>query len=270
MKAFVRPCVIGALLCAAAPGHAAEYTASANCGGSQQVVSGSTSAGAECGYPITYPVFGFISASSEADSAGLYVAAHGAGYNDGTADAIVSDNFFVASGVLPAGSPGSLVFTYYVHGLTADPSAMGQVRLTADNPSMPSTAPGGNVVFEQTIQGAATIETTSSLAVGVSLGVPTGIEVDLNLYSLAGYIDFSDTVELVGIKALDSAGNPISGDVTGDGGFDYTTLAADNAAALGLNAAPAPEASTWALIVVGFAGLAYAARRRNGPRRAAA
>ncbi len=105
---------------------------------------------------------------------------------------------------------------------------------------------------------------------GVTIGVPTAIETDLNLYSLSGFIDFSDTVELVGVQVLDSNGDPISATVTGDGGFNYSALAASNAAALGLNAAPAPEASTWAMIVVGFAGLAYAARRRNGQRRAAA
>ena len=267
MKAFVRLCVIGALLCAAAPGHPAEYTASANCGGSQQVVSGSTYAGAECGYPITYPVLGFISATSEANSSGLYVSAHGAGYTDGTADAIMSDNYFVASGAVPTGSPGTLVFTYYVHGLSADPSAMGRVLLTADNPEIITSS---DILFEQSVDGAAVISSTGSLGVGVTIGVPTAIETDLNLYSLSGFIDFSDTVELVGVQVLDSNGDPISATVTGDGGFNYSALAASNAAALGLNAAPAPEASTWAVIVVGFAGLAYAARRRNGQRRAAA
>ena len=82
MKAFVRLAVIGALLGAAAPVHPAEYTASANCGGSEDVELGSTFAGAECGYPITYPYLGFISASSEADPTGLYARAHGAGYTE--------------------------------------------------------------------------------------------------------------------------------------------------------------------------------------------
>jgi hypothetical protein len=201
-------------------------------------------------------LWGFISASSEADATGLYASAHGAGYTDGTADAIISDNFFVASGVGPPGSAGSLVFTYYLHGLSSDPSASGQVRLTADNPAMPSATPGGNIVFEQTIEGVATVSATSSLAVGVSLGVPNGIEVDLNLYSLAGFINFSDTVELVGIKVLDSDGKPVAGDVLGNGGVDYSALAASNAAALGLNGGTtAPEASTWAMLLIGFLSL---------------
>jgi hypothetical protein len=265
-RAFFGLSVICVLM-GAAPLHAATYFASANCGGTEQSNTSNAAAGAECGYSINYPVDGFIYASSEADATGLYVSAHGAGYSDGTADAGINDNFLVASGVLPAGAPGSLVFTYYVHGLTADPSAIGQVRLTADNPAMPPATPGGDVVFEQAIQGATTIAATSSLAVGVSLGVPTGIEVDLNLYSLAGYIDFSDTVELVGIEAFDGNGHPLTGDVTGDDGFDYTKLAARNAAALGLNGATtAPEASTWAMLLIGFLSLG-AARLQRARRR---
>ncbi len=269
MKACVRLSVLGLLLGAAAPAHPAEYTASANCGGKQDLELGATFAGAECGYAVTYPYPGFISASSEANAAGLYASAHGSGSEDGTADAIFSDNFFVASGGAP-GSVGSLVFTYYVHGLSADPSASGEVRLTADNPAMPSTILGGNVVFEQSVEGVATVSATSSLAVGVSLGLPNAIEVDLNLYSLAGFINFSDTVELVGIKVLDDNGRPVAGDVTGDGGFDYTKLAASNAAALGLNGATAaPEASTWAMLLIGFLSLGGARLRGDRRRRIA-
>lgn len=269
MKAFVHVWAVALALSAAAPAHPAEYTASANCVGKQDVESGSAFAGAECGYSITYPTNGFISAFSEADSTGLYASAHGAGYDDGTADAILSDNYFVASGGVP-GAPGTLVFTYYVHGLSADPTANGQVRLTADNPAIPLTIPGGDVVFEQSILGVDTVAATSSLAVGVALGLPNAIEVDLNLYSLAGVIDFSDTVKLVGIKAFNSAGDPIGGDVMGDGGVDYSKLAASNAAALGLRAGGVPEASTWAMLLTGFAGLGgmtlYRARNRAARR----
>lgn len=256
MKAFVRLSAIGALLGATAPVHSAEYTASANCGGSQDIESSSGAAGAECGYAITYPSLGFVSASSESDPTGLYASAHGAGYTDGTADAIVSDNYFVAGGG-PAGT-GSIVFTYYVHGLSASPTASGQVTLTADNPLVPVIVAGQDVVYEQAINGVATVAATSSLAVGVTLGVPTAIEVDLNLYSLAGFIDFSDTVELVGIKVLDSDGALVNGDVMGDGGVDYTKLAASNALALGLQTASVPEASTWAMLLTGFVSLAGA------------
>lgn len=254
MKAFVRLSAIGALLGATAPVHSAEYTASANCGGSQDIESSSAAAGAECGYAITYPSLGFVSASSESDPTGLYASAHGAGYTDGMADAIVSDNYFVAGG----GAPGTIVFTYYVHGLSASPTASGQVTLTADNPLIPVIVAGQDVVYEQAINGVATVAATSSLAVGVTLGVPTAIEVDLNLYSLAGFIDFSDTVELVGIKVLDSDGALVNGDVMGDGGVDYTKLAASNALALGLQTVSVPEASTWAMLLTGFVSLAGA------------
>jgi hypothetical protein len=264
-KTLVPLSAIGLLLAAAAPAHPAEYTASANCEGTEEIESGSAFAGAECGYGISYPTFGFVSATSEADPTGLYASAHGAGYLDGTADAIISDNYFVASGGSP-GSTGTLDFTFYVHGISADPSAIGQAEITADNPAVPVTTPGGDILFEQSIDGVDTVSATSSLGVGVTLGVPNGIEVDLHLYSLAGYIDFSDTVELVGIEAFDSNGNPISGDIMGDGGFDYSVLAANNAAALGLTAANAPEAPTWALLLIGFAGLGGATLYRGRSR----
>jgi hypothetical protein len=48
----------------------------------------------------------------------------------------------------------------------------------------------------------------------------------------------------------------------GDGGFDYVALAASNAAALGLDGgvvAGVPEPSTWAMLLIGFAGLGGAA-----------
>lgn len=274
MKAYVRLSAVGLLLSAANPVRPAEYSALANCGGNQDNESGAAAAGANCGYSITYPSVGFVSAFSEADATGLYVSAHGAGYTDATADAITSDNYSMSAGGGPPGATGSVVFTYYVHGLSADPSADGQIRLTADNPAFPVINPGQDVVFEQTVKGVATVANVSSLAVGVALGVPNAIEVDLNLYSLAGYIDFSDTVELVGIKVLDSDGKPIGGDVTGDGGFDYTTLAAANAAALGLNVGGVPEASTWGMLLTGFAGLGgvalYRERLRDHARRRSA
>jgi hypothetical protein len=50
--------------------------------------------------------------------------------------------------------------------------------------------------------------------------------------------------------------------ITGDGGIDYVALAASNAAALGLDVvvvAGVPEASTWAMMLIGFAGLGGAA-----------
>jgi hypothetical protein len=270
-KAFIGLSVIGLLLSATTPLQAATYYASANCGGTEQNNTSGTAAGAECGYGITYPSLGFVSATSEADATGLYARAHGAGYTDGTADAVMSDNYSMPTGGAVPGSPGSLVFTYYIHGLSADPAANGQVRLTADNPAILPPFPGADVVFEKAIEGVATVASVNSLAVGVTLGVPNAIEVDLNLYSLAGVIDFSDTVELVGIEVLDNNGNPISGDVTGDGGFDYTKLAASNAAVLGLDGATAaPEASTWAMLLTGFLSLGGAMLKRTRIRCCAA
>ncbi len=60
------------------------------------------------------------------------------------------------------------------------------------------------------------------------------------------------------------------GDILGYGdyrgeqyGFLLTPLPATTFYAAPFSAAPAPEASTWAMLVFGFMGLGYAARRRS-------
>jgi hypothetical protein len=262
MKAIVGISVIGLLLGAVAPLHAAEYFASANCEGKFDSESGADFAGAVCSNSASSTAF--LSASSEADASGLHAAAHGADFNDASADAVLTDNYFVASGG-PPGTPGTLDFTYYVHGISADPSAMGSVLVTADNTNV-FTDPAAAIVFEKDINGAAVIAGTGTLGVGVTIGVPTAVETDLHVLSLQGFIDFSDTVELVGIQAFDSDGHPISATITGDGGFNYSALAASNAAALGLNAGSVPEASTWMMLLAGFVSLGGAMlfRSRSG------
>lgn len=181
---------------------------------------------------------GFITAEATADSTGLHAYAAGDFGYEAEGTAFVSDNYFLPSGGAP-GSPGTLDMTFYVHGVTPSSNAVGHVKVTAYN----SAVSGPGPVVDQDIDGIDTVATTGSLGLAVELGIPNNISERLDLYSTQGIIDFSDTVELVGIAVLDSHGKPVSGDVTGDGGLDYTKLAVSNAAALGLNVGGVPEAS---------------------------
>jgi hypothetical protein len=160
-----------------------------------------------------------------------------------------------------AGSPGNLVFTYYVHGVTSGPLAKGRVLVTVDSTQV-YTDPSAAIAFIQYISGVDGVASKGALGVAIDFDAANNIETALQLYSEQGEIDFNDTVELVGIQAFDSAGRPVAATITGDGGFDYSALAASNAAALGLDVSGVPETSTWAMMLIGFAGLGGAMLRR--------
>ena len=87
-------------------------------------------------------------------------------------------------------------------------------------------------------------------------------------YTLVGFDDsvsnitgaFNDTIYWDGITSVtDSAGRPVDYTVSSLTGFDYS------GPALGA----APEISTWAMLSLGFCGLAAASRRRSGAESAA-
>jgi hypothetical protein len=264
MKAFVGISIMGLPMGASTPLHAAQFFASANCGdrsGTTYDIS-SRQASEGCENSIDYP--NYVLAASEADAGGLHAEAHGDGSILGQTTAVISDNYLVSAGPGLAGSPGSLVFTYHVHGVSADPQAKGRVLVTVDSTEA-YTDPSAAIAFIQYIDGVDTVASKGALGVAIEFGTPNNIETALQLYSERGEIDFDSTVELVGIQAFDSAGKPVAATITGDGGFDYSALAASNAAALGLDGsgvAGAPEASTWAMMLIGFAGLGGAMLHR--------
>jgi hypothetical protein len=261
MKVFAGMSILGLLMGASTPLHAAQYFASVNCGDR----SGTTydisprQASEGCENSIDFP--NYVEAASEADAGGLHADAHGDGSILGQSTAVISDNYLVSAGPGLAGSPGSLVFTYYVHGVTADPLAKGRVLVTVDSTQV-YTDPSAAIAFIQYIDGVDTVAGKGALGVAINFDSPNNIETALQLYSERGTIDFDSTVELVAIQALDSAGRPVAATITGDGGFDYSALAASNAAALGLNVSGVPEPSTWAMMLIGFAGLGGAMLKR--------
>jgi hypothetical protein len=262
MKAFAGISILVLLMGASAPLHAAQYFASVNCAdrsGTTYDIS-STNAGEGCENSIDYP--NYVEAAAQANAGGLHAEAHGDGHLLGQSTAVASDNYLVSAGPGLAGSPGSLVFTYHVHGVSADPSAKGRVLVTVDSTEV-YTDPSAAIAFIQYIDGVDSVASNGALGVAFNFGTPNNIETALSIYSDQGEIDFNNTVELVGIQAFDSAGRPVAATITGDGGVDYVALAASNAAALGLDVSSGvPEASTWAMMLIGFAGLGGAMLRR--------
>jgi hypothetical protein len=265
MKPFARISILGLLLVAAAPGRAAVFSASANCGnyGGGSYTANSTSASEGCSNSIDYPKS--VVAGAEADAGGLHAGAQGDGHLLGQAGAGVRDNYLVSAGPNLAGATGTLVFTYNIHGVTSGPFAKGRVLVTVDDAAV-YTDPAAAVAFLQYFDGGDLgVDSEGGLGIAINFDSPNDIETYLEVYSESGFIDFNSTVELVGIQAFNSAGKPVSATITGDGGFDYSALAASNAAALGLNAGAVPEPSTWAMLLIGFAGLGYAGYRRATP-----
>jgi hypothetical protein len=260
MKTLIGISILGMLMNAALPLRAAEYFASTNCqnrGGAVYETS-TTFASSGCANSIDYP--GFVTAGAEAADETLHADAHGDGHLDAEAVAVMSDNYLVSAGPGQTGASGSIVFTYYVHGVSTDPHAMGRVLVTVDSTAV-YTDPSAAIAFIQYIAGADSVASQGAMGVAFEFGVAQNIETGLTLSSENGEINFDSTVELVGIQAFDSAGKPVSATITGDGGFDYSALAASNAAALGLDVSGVPESSTWAMMLVGFAGLAFAGRQ---------
>jgi hypothetical protein len=266
MKAFVGISVVSLLLGATTPLHAAAYLASVNCGDRNGTVyeESSRDASEGCSNSIDYP--SYVAAGAEANAGGLHADAHGDGHITPQSEANMSDNYLVSAAPGLAGAKGSLVFTYYVHGVSADPLAKGRVWVTVDSTEV-YTDPAAATAFIQYIDGVDSVASKGAIGVAFTFDAVQNIETTLSLYSEQGDINFDSTVELVGIQAFDSAGKPVAATITGDGGFDYGKLAASNAAALGLDVSGVPEASTWAMMLIGFAGLGGAMLR--GARRGA-
>jgi hypothetical protein len=250
------------LLALAAPVHAADYYVSVRCGaGLPSTNDSSFDASNGCSNSINYP--NYVLAAADANSGGLHAEAHGDGHQIGQADAILTDNYVVnAPGM--SGAPGTLKFTYYIHGTSAGPNSQGRVELSVSSNDV-YTDPLSAIAFVQYFNGKALVGTTAGLGVALTFGAGNNIATWLDLYSGQGEINFDSTVLLVGLQAFDSAGNPVNATITGDGGLDYSALAASNAASLGLGVSSVPEPSTWALMLVGFAaaGLIYRRSARS-------
>ena len=168
-----------------------------------------------------------------------------------------------------AGTTGTLNFTYYVHGVTSDPDAKGKVLVSVDSTDV-YTDPAAAIAFVQNIDGADSFAGKGAIGVSFQFGGANDIETALGLESERGTINFDDTVELIGIQALNSAGKPVAASIIGDSGIDYVALAASTPPRLAWTAAASsgvPEASTWAMLLIGFAGLGGAALRRCAKRR---
>jgi hypothetical protein len=96
MKAFVGISLLGLLVGASTPLRAAQYFASASCGGSATYDISSTDANEGCEQSTNYP--NFVEAGAEADPGGLHAGAHGDGHLIGQATAVISDNYLVSAG----------------------------------------------------------------------------------------------------------------------------------------------------------------------------
>jgi hypothetical protein len=106
MKAFVEMSILGLLLGASTPLHAAQYFASASCGGSGTYDISSTDANEGCENSVDYP--NYVEAGAEADPSGLHAGAHGDGHLVGQSVAVVTDNYLVSAGPSLTGAQGSL------------------------------------------------------------------------------------------------------------------------------------------------------------------
>jgi hypothetical protein len=263
MKAFAGISILGLLLGASAPGHATTYFAQGKCGGSGTYdIETNRSANEGCAFS-TQNNTNFVEASAEADPGGLHADAHGDNHDIGQATAVITDNYLVTAQGL-AGTTGTLKFDYYIHGVTADPHAKGKVLVSVDSTEI-YTDPAAAIAFVQYIDGADSVASQGAIGVSFQFGGANDIETALELESDNGTIDFDSTVELVGIQAFDSAGKPVAASIIGDSGIDYVALAASNAKALGLDGgggvAVVPEASTWAMLLIGFAMAGFVHRR---------
>jgi hypothetical protein len=267
MKAFAGISILGLLMSASAPVHATTYFAQAKCGGAGTYdIETNRAADDGCAF-ATQDNTDFVEAGAEADPGGLHADAHGDNHEDGQATAVITDSYLVTSAGL-AGTKGTLNFTYYVHGVTSDPHAKGKVLVSVDSTDV-YTDPAAAIAFVQNIDGADSFAGKGAIGVSFQFGGANDIETALELESERGTINFDDTVELIGIQALNSAGKPVAASIIGDSGIDYVALAASNAKALGLGvgggggvSSVVPEASTWAMMLLGFAGLGGAMLRR--------
>jgi hypothetical protein len=268
MKAFFGISILGLLVGASAPVHATTYFAQAKCGGAGTYdIETNRPADDGCAFS-TQNNTNFVEAGAEADPGGLHADAHGDNHEDGQATAVITDSYLVTFPGL-AGTSGTLKFTYYVHGVTSDPGAKGKVLVSVDSEDV-YTDPAAAIAFIQYIDGAETVAGQGAIGVSFQFGGANDIETALELESENGTINFDSTAELIGIQAFNSAGKPVAASIVGDSGIDYVALAASNAKALGLDdgggVAGVPEASTWAMMLIGFAGLGGAAlyRARRG------
>ncbi len=264
MKTFVGMSIFGLLLGASAPVHATSYYASTRCGVDAPTYDEETNKAAEDGCAFSTPD-GAVEAAADADPGGLHADAIASDLYIGQATAVITDSYLVTSPGL-AGTSGTLKFTYFVHGVTSGAHAKGRVLVTVNSTDV-YTDPAASIAFIQYIDSAETVAGEGAIGVSFQFGGANDIETALQLQADRGTVDFDDTVELIGIQALNSAGKPVAASITGDSGIDYVALAASNAKALGLEGggggvSAVPEASTWAMILLGFAGLGCVGYRK--------
>jgi PEP-CTERM motif len=173
-----------------------------------------------------------------------------------------SSNFMVGGDTWSLLSGSAAVQVGSLSGVYADPLGM-------TNPYMAVEGGGTEQVVFGTAQTSISIywgSIDAAVAGSASAGNINDFAITVDGYTLTG----QDLMTIYGAHGTGSHSDPLANQmvtISGLGAFTTATFTTThNAFEFSLGATPVPEPSTWAMMTLGFAGLGYAAFRRNSTK----